>query len=228
MKKFLLIIIIPFLMGATVIDSLVEDMVSPQEGMPHGAPWRTGATFSNPTPPQGFTAMIAWGVIFEDATGSPATNTRVQVRNVRTYLLHSDMRWEEVAVTDRIEAGSYAEWETPGQREEINVRPESSGGISVKMQKGQMVEFLPSTDRANVSPDVIAVYVQAEARLIKDNYWGVNDTQKARYLIAMGGDWWRDCCVPFGDGTNNPGIGFARFKYVTPYWRTFTFSTMVK
>ncbi len=225
----LLVLLVPALaFGQNPIQTMTEDMNLPHEAYPHGCPWCTHATVSNMFPPLGFTYMTAWAVLFEEVNGSRSVNTRIQVRNLKTYLLHKDtMEWEEAPRVDSIFADSYPEWEFGGICEEIDKRVESTGGVSIKMKLGQMVELLPGAGRAMVSPDVIAVYVIAEARLIPDDRRKPYDLYLAKYVMAVGGDWWIDeGQTPSSGGVNNPGIGFGRFKKITPQWRTFSMSTM--
>ena len=45
-------------------------------------------------------------------------------------------------------------------------------------------------------------------------------------LIAnTGADWWRTVSAPYGDGSNNPGVGQGRFTYVTNNWTALNFYT---
>ena len=71
-------------------------MQLPHEGIPHGVPrgydWATGPRIQRGNNATGFQALTAWGQFYEDDGGNPAANTRVQIRNIRTYILRQARR----------------------------------------------------------------------------------------------------------------------------------------
>ena len=73
--------------------------------------------------------------------------------------------------------------------------------------------------KAGTSETLVGLLADEDTRdLILDNPNGPDNRSQARYLANTGADWWRTTTAPFGDGTNNPGVGQSRFTYVTSNW----------
>ena len=81
------------------VQTIIDDMTLAHEGLPHGVPsnysWakkpRGGMGINVP---DGWSAATAWGQVYEATEGNPATNTRVQLRNMRMYYFSkTEQKW---------------------------------------------------------------------------------------------------------------------------------------
>jgi hypothetical protein len=210
---------------AAALGKVVGDISLPGEGHPLGVPssysFYNHAELDNPLPPPGMAAATAWGVIFEAAEGSPAVNTRVEVRNEQLHLWSKSRgAWVVYQATAAPagsdfydpDAGAYA-----NRSYAANLRREADGGISVKMDHGTWFHFWPNRVAIPAS-DVGGLFTTFEARLIKDNPSGPDDTASARYVAAAGADWWANLTAPW---PANRQVLYGRFGYVTASWRSF-------
>ena len=218
--------------GSAWVDKVVSDMLDPNQGHPHGVPpsysFYNGPELDSPLPSPDTSAVTAWGVIYEAAQGSSATNTRVEVRNVRLYLWsRHQRRWVEVQASTTPTGADYPEPQGTGgftnESSSADLRTEPDGGVAVKMQEGQWFHFWPADGRASIDPsDVGGVFTSFQARLVKDDPHGPDDTSSARYLGSAGADWWPNLGAPWPDNTQ---AFCARFSYITTAWSTFTGTT---
>ncbi|HEY9675155.1 MAG TPA: hypothetical protein V6D11_27185 [Waterburya sp.] len=214
------------------ITSLADDMTTPCDGMPHGVPTSYDWA-SNPrvgwgnTPPQGFQAMTAWGQAYEAATGNSATNTRIQIRNIRAYMLSKrDGQWHLLQDSTRVEGAAYREDYADNVSKSADIRDELDGSISVKVGQGYNFHFWPPS-RVPIDPnDVGGIFTTVQARLIMDNPQQTDDTMQARYLLSMGGDYWVNLTADWDDWKTNADIGIGKLKYVTPNWQAFNMTTL--
>jgi hypothetical protein len=218
--------------GAAGVAKIVSDMHDPNEGHPHGVPtsysFYRGPELDAPLPGPGMTAATAWGVIYEAAGGSTATNTRVEVRNIRLYLWSKSRgRWVRYQASTSPTGEDYAEPQGSegfsNMSSPADLRTEPDGGVSVKMHQGSWFHFWPADGRTVIAPaDIGGAYTTFEARLVKDDPQGPDDTSSARYLASAGADWWVNRSAPWPDNTQ---AFFARFRYITPSWSTWTGTT---
>ena len=58
---------------------------------------------------QQFRAIIAWGQVYEATEGNPATNSRVQIKDIETHVLGRDGRWNRVQFSVTVEGGAFVE-----------------------------------------------------------------------------------------------------------------------
>ena len=80
------------------VATIISDMQPPQDAAPHGVPkhysWANGPEIGMGNNPKDFKAMMTWGQLYEAEQGNPASNTRVQIRNIKAYLLSKqDNKW---------------------------------------------------------------------------------------------------------------------------------------
>jgi hypothetical protein len=77
-------------------EAVISDMSLPHEGRPHGVPdsysWISGPRIGMGNDPGDFSALTAWGQLYEDTSGNPALNARVQIQDMLTLYLEQD-RW---------------------------------------------------------------------------------------------------------------------------------------
>lgn len=173
--------------------------------------------------------LLPWMVVF-DGEGNAAVNTRVEMRNLKAYVKSRNTGQWTLLASGQIDGANYPKSLQGSTVSSPNLRTESSTSISVKP---------PSTDavfhgwccgkRAIDGPDVAAVFVTMQARLITDNATLSDDRSVAKYLIQMGGDYYPTSTTSiseFAPDYYNPGIGLSRSKLVTNQWQSFSFTTI--
>ncbi|MCE1229099.1 MAG: hypothetical protein LWX11_06400 [Firmicutes bacterium] len=216
------------------LEAVANDIVLPHEGRPHGVPssfsWALNPTISAGNNPGNFTAMIAWGSMYEDANGNPATNTRVQLRDIKAYMLSKgDGQWRLLQSSVGMVGAAYHEDFAGNEAKAADLRHESDGSISVTAGGGYNFHFYPSA-RATIDPnDIAGIFTTVKARLIVGNPSLPDDRATARYLVNMGGDYWvNQTALWTNDGSTVKGIALARFKYVKTGWRSFNMTTLTE
>ncbi len=214
------------------ISTIIYDMIPPHEGMPHGVSksvnWASGPIVDTERNVQGYKAMTAWGQLYESATGNPATNSRVQIKNMRAYILSKrDGKWHLLQSSKKVDGAAYREDFAGDVSEPADIRYESDGSVSVKAGQGYNFHFWPASGRASIDPkDVDGFFTAVQARLITDNTQQPDDRSKARYLLGVGGDYWLSLTSQWNNWKTNGGVGVGKLKYVTISWRTFTMTTL--
>lgn len=234
------------LASATTINSLAEivnDMKLPGEGFPHGFPdsdgngepdwdWMKGPVIqAGNTPPPKFTAAIAWGTLYIDSGGNPSLNSRVQLRKIRMYILSkSTRRWNLAQWSPGTSGENFLEDLAGNVNVPADERLLSDGSIAVKLADGYCYHFWTSTGMSKINPrDIGGVFTTVQARVVVDNPERPDDTASARYLLNMGGDYWRYVGAPYaGLDVNNVGIAIGRFKFVGSTWKAFNMSTLTE
>jgi hypothetical protein len=174
------------------------------------------------------TAITSWGQIYADSSDTRPANVRVELRNMETYVWsNSRNEWTRVQAAPQVDGAHYVEDFVGNSAIGSNLRAESDGGTSTTMVAGHNFHFWPAGERGSLADpaDVGAVYTTVQARLILDDASGPDNRSQARYLANTGADWWRTLSAPYGDGSNNPGVGQGRFTYVTSNWTALDFYT---
>jgi hypothetical protein len=207
-----------------------EDMVLPGEGKPHGVPpsydWylrgRTGAGNNKGR----FNAITAWGQIFENESGSSSRNTRIQIRNLRLYVLDGkDRDWHVLQRPESIVGAHYKEDYAGNISRPAKIRKEETGGVSFLPEPGWNFHFFPP-DRASlidVYPE--GVFVAFEARLILNNPMSSDDRKQSNFLMGAGADYWLDKVAEWDQYRTNRDVGISRFKRITAEWRWVSMTT---
>lgn len=225
----------PATLSISVVSQITGDMAGSNEGYPHGVPlsygWATGPIRGSATnPAANWRAATAWGVAYEAAEGNPARNTRVNIRNMRFYLLQkSTNKWMLLQNTSAPNGGWYVEDFSYNAPKTADIRNESDGSISVTAGGGYVFHFYPQ-ERASINPkDIAGIITIFEARLILGNPKGPDDRSAARYLAASGGDYWPNIVGGLlGGATIAPLIDGGKLKYVQTYWRSFAMTTLTE
>lgn len=217
------------------IGLIAGDRILPHEGLPHGVP-ESFDWYSNPRIGWGtdmmtgnFTAFIVWGQVYEDSGNSPAINTRIQIRNIRAYVLDKqDNTWSMIQSHESVEGAAYREDFAGDENIVANVRDEADGGISVTVGDGYNFHFWPPDGRVLLDPERIGgIFTTAQARLVVDNPDLPDDRAQARYLMNMGADYWLDLAVQWrADWTANGDVAIGRFRYITSDWQAFNMTTL--
>ena len=213
------------------IDTIVNDMKLPHEGLPHGVPtsygWEAKPEIEMGNSPGTFQAMVPWGQLYEDTQGNPATNTRVQIRNIQAYMLSKqDGKWHLLTQSLLVQGAAYVEDFSNDTNKPANVRTESDGSISVTAGGGYNFHFW-APNRVTIDPnDIAGIFTTVQARLVVNNASLPDDRNKARYLLDMGGDYWLSLTAQWDNFKTNGGIAIGRFKYVKPGWQSFNMTTL--
>jgi hypothetical protein len=222
------------------VNEIIYDMTTPNtppNGYPHGVPvewdWQHGPVIQQDKLPAGFTAMIPWGVVYRDLTDSKDSNTRVELSNIKAYILSKSAGKWTLIKNDQVKGALYPEKideETTNPPISPNIRIEPSANPSCKIVHGRTWHHFPSSRVSIDSADFGGLYVIYSARLIIDNPTLPDDRAIAKYLMQAGGDWWRDLTAPFrfenGHYFNNNGIAVSRFKYITNQWSAIHMTTL--
>jgi hypothetical protein len=216
------------------IDNIVNDTKLLHEGKLHGLPdsydWSKGPRMGMGNNPGTFKAMIAWGQVYEDAQGNPATNTRVQLRNMEAwYLSKMDNKWHLVQQSQDVEGRAYVEDFVNDINKPANTRVEPDGGISVTAGDGYNFHFWTTTGRSEINPDDIkGVFVTLQARLVLEDITKADDRTTAKYLLGVGGDYWLSLTAAWDWFRTNGDIAIGRMKYVKKNWQAFNMCTLTE
>ncbi|MBW4615949.1 MAG: hypothetical protein KME21_22235 [Desmonostoc vinosum HA7617-LM4] len=200
--------------------------------MPHGVPesydWASGARIDMGNDPENFQAMISWGQLYEAAEGNPANNTRVQIKDIKAYMLSKqDSQWHLLQSSTGVEGAAYREDFADDISKRADIRYEEDGSISAKAGDGYNYHFWCQTGRAPIQPyDVAGMFTTIQARLVVDDTQASDDRSQARYLLSMGGDYWLDLTTDWDNLTTNGDIAIGKFKYVTSEWQAFNMTTL--
>lgn len=214
------------------VQTIIDDMTLPHEGHPHGVPlnydWAVNPRVGMGNDPGAFRAMTAWGQIYEDASGNPAVNSRVQIRDMRSYLLSKrDGRWHLLQSSRGVEGAAYREDFAGDVNKPPDLRIEPDSTVSVTAGGGYNYHFWPPTGRAVIDPrDVAGIFTTVQARLIEEDTTGTDDRASARYLLSMGGDYWLSLSAPWDNFKTNGDIGIGRFKNVRREWQAFNMTSL--
>jgi hypothetical protein len=212
------------------------DMIGSNEANPQGWPvsWGEGPSIGlGNSPPSRWTASTTWGVVYQSVAGNPATNTRVNIRNVQLWFLSkSTGTWALLQNTSQPDGAAYKEDFSGDISIPADVRTEPDGTISVTSGMGSYAgdnyHFYPS-NRGQINPnDIGGVVAIFEARLIVGNTALPDDRATAAYVAEAGADYWpcTTCSLPGSYGGVTPPVGGGRYKYVTVNWRSFSMTSM--
>jgi hypothetical protein len=170
--------------------------------------------------------MQAWGQIYEDAAGNPASNTRVEIRNLEAYVLSKDGTWSKVQGTSNFDGAAFRNDFAGNGNQPAQVKQEENGNISVKTGDGYNYHFWPPT-RGSIDPnDIAGIVTTAEARLVVDDPQKPDDRSEARYLMSVGADYWQSKNVGWDNFNTNGDAAMGKLKYVEEDWQKFTMNTV--
>jgi hypothetical protein len=163
--------------------------------------------------------LNSWLQVFE-AEGNKATNTRVQFRNLKLYILSESTRTWKLLVND---SAPYTDtWRYPFTfAADKGTRVEASGGLSFLAKYPQFAHGYGSQNTI-VPEDVRAVFVSMETTLVLDKATGPDDRSSARYLVNVGADYWPNAAAVNKTWGYAPGVGQGRFILATTSWRKAT------
>ncbi len=232
-KLFLIFFLLPlFIQAQTTLDEIITDMTLPHEGRPHGVAtsidWALKPRVGAVVPPAGWNAAIAWGQLYEWIEGNPATNTRVQIKDLEMYYLSkSDRKWHLLQKSVGVDGAAYVEDFAGDVNKPADKRIEPDGSVSVKAGGGYNFHFWSKLGRVKYPVnDVAGIYTTVKARLIVDKADLPDDRATARYLMSAGGDWWQTLTVAWDQWKTNADMGISRFRFVTPEWKSFNMCSL--
>jgi hypothetical protein len=209
-------------------------MQGKNEGYPHGVPlsyqWANGPVVVMGNHSNGWQAITSWGAVYVDSKGNPATNTRVNIRNMQTYFLQqSSGKWLSLQNTSTPTGAAYREDFSGDINRPADLRLESDGSISATAGEGYNFHFYPA-GRASIDPnDIGGIVVVLEARLIVADPAKPDDRTSARYLCGGGADYYPALAGGWpGNASFNPGVAIGKMKYVQNDWRSFAMTTLTQ
>lgn len=224
---------VPCAPAERVASLLAHDMVGKHAGRMHGVPatynWakRPRLGVGNRPARHGFTAVSAWGQVYEDAAGSPARNVRVACKDIGLYILsRSTGRWRKANASRRVNGANYVEDFAGNASKPADLRDEPGGAVSATLGGGWNFHLYSIRGRAPIDPgDVAGVVSVYSAKVVMDDPNGVDERHLARYLASAGADYWLDRYV--GPATGTVGdVGIGKARYLTSDWLTLTMSTL--
>ena len=214
------------------VELIISDMIGPHEARPRGVPddqeWAFNPRISMGNDPGDWQAMIAWGQFYEPVEGNPATNTRVQIRNLKAYYLSkTDNQWHLWQASKVVDGAAYVEDFAGDESIPADIRTEPDGSVSVAPAgEGYNFHFW-NPSRTPIDPDDIAgVFTTVQARLVVDDPDQPDDRAQARLILDVGGDYWESMTAEWDNWTTNADIGIGKFKFVTNQWQPFNMHTV--
>ncbi|MBN8460963.1 MAG: hypothetical protein J0M04_24295 [Verrucomicrobia bacterium] len=212
---------------------LVEDMTLPHQAKPEGVPdnmnWsakpRVGA---GARVPDGWSCATMWGQIYPARGGNPATNTRIEIRElVLCYLSKKTGKWVTLQQDPSLNGAAYRQDFANDEAITANLQRQPDGTVSVKLTPGRNFHFWPTKAgpaRAIIDPtDIAAIGSGFKARLVIDDPAKPDDRASAKVLGSCGGDYWRSPDAAWkADWSNNCDWAIGRFRFLTSEWQVFT------
>jgi hypothetical protein len=211
---------------------LAQDMTGKHAGLMHGVPatynWAHGPRVGAGNRPGSYTAISAWGQIYEAIDGSPAANVRVACRDIALWILsRSTGRWSRTNASRRINGANYVEDFTGNASKPAPLRQERDGSTSATLGGGWNFHLYSMRARSIIDPhDVAGVVCVYTARVVKDDPNGPDQRSRARYLASAGADYWLDAKVGATAGVTVDDVGIGKARWLTPQWKTITMSTI--
>jgi len=166
--------------------------------------------------------VISWFTAYE-AQGNASTNTRVELKNLRVYILsNSTRKWTQVDVrTDFSETTSMGLWTYPfnGGSSATDKKAEPDGGTSVRPVYPNFYHGYGHPKAIATPSDVRAVFAAMDFRLVVADSSKPDDRSKAKYVVDAGADYYPDANMHWSLGYA-PGVGNGRYLLATPNYRT--------
>lgn len=171
-------------------------------------------------------AVLPWLVLF-DGVGHAATNTRVQMRNLRAYYKSRRTgQWLSYGMTPGVSGFGTSKSDLFGGSMPEDKRTNADGSVEVKPPANTNYAWHGWWDRGRVSidpTDIAAVYVTMQARLVVDDTSQSDDRGAARLLIQIGADYYPD--TGSGWPGANPAVATSRAKRITNGWQSYNMMT---
>ena len=213
--------------ASDLIETLVGDMrkmndhplrnVNRKYGWARGPGYVQAGVDSN-----GWNYVLPWFVTLE-GEGNSARNTRIEMRNLRMFILTDNGEWKRL-----IDVDSYAgiECEQHGNYyqcpQTARVREGDTSASSMPIPGLNMHGWWDSRVRID-GHHIVAIIVSLEPRLIVDDEARGDDRDEAKYLVNVGADYYPSDAPPSG---RLIPVGVSRAKMVTNEWQTFALTTL--
>jgi hypothetical protein len=197
----------------------------PSEAVPHGINYPFAFRPRLGGSPGSYTAYMAWGQLYECASGNPQGAARVEIRDIEGWVKSRGAgAWRRVQQSTGTGGAAFAENFVNNVSKAADVLPATSGGTSVRVGGGYNYHFWPTGGRAPIDPsDVGAVASSVRARLAPGTYSATGSAPC--YVLSMGADYWKNASSAWNQFATNKDAGIGRFKRVDRNWRLYTMST---
>jgi hypothetical protein len=165
--------------------------------------------------------LVPWVVILT-GTNNKASNTRVEMRNIKAYYLSRKTgKWIQLSSPSAIDGFNCppGKWDNCGGETDITT---NSNTTSVKPTgTGSNFHGWSTTGGKIVDPfDMQIYFATVEARIVG------SDADKAEYMLHTGSDFYPEGVGVDGLGGYNPGSGYSRSKALTKEWQAFNYATI--
>jgi hypothetical protein len=207
-------------------EAIYQNTPGNSQGLPEGFPGDKGVygtTTLTPAPP-GFSALTAWGVVYQEA-GAPvspnAASDTVQIANFTTYVHLIGGTWVEVQnqAQGGIGAAHYLADFSNNANIPLSKQTLPDGSVSLDAPPAGYNDHFWPTTRGTYTPGTVdGVFVQANMK--------TNDPD-ANLVAQLGADWWRDSTAIYVSGfVNNPAVGGTNFVKLTTQWKTLYYTSL--
>lgn len=205
---------------------IYDDMHTKHEARPDGVPdnydWSSSPRVgvgNNPT--SDYSALTGWGHIFTNR--DCPSDTVVQLRNLRTYLLSKKTaRWRYLqggAIHGRIYRADFHNNENKSAGYQVN-----SDVLEVKVPQGTAFHFWSKSSRPGIDYDDIAgILVVFEARAESTEF-----NSCSPLLAGAGADYWKSKNAEWDNFLTNRDAAIGRLKIVKDNWGWFGMTTASK
>jgi hypothetical protein len=213
--------------GPAVQALLRDDMRLPSEQIPHGAEalgFARQPRLSLGNNPGTFSDLLAWGQLYECASGNAQPAARVELKDLDAWLLsRTTGRWTRVQHTVQVHGQAYREDYSENDAVRADARQIVNGGTSATVGNGRNYHFWPADNTAIQPDDVAGLVVTIRARLAPRTVDAA--LAKPCFVLSVGADYWLPR-AQWDHGKTNADAGIGRFKLVRTRWRLFTMSTI--
>ncbi len=210
---------------------LSADMTVGSEAIPHGVPfswgWPIRPRVHMGNDPNGFTAFIPWGHVYECYLGNPQPWARTELSALSAFILSKRTgQWSRLATSPKLDGGAYREDYVGDESVVAPTLLTSTGTTTVTVGNGRNYHFWPSSGKVVIDPtDVAGVVTFMRARLAPDTY--STALPDPCMTLGVGADYWRSVLSGWVTGqVNNDDAGIGRFKRLTRSWRLYGMSTL--
>ena len=166
-------------------------------------------------------------VVLLDGTQNSASNTRVQMRNMKLYIKSkSTGQWALFGTSPGLGGFNTPKATLFAGSEQENKRVNGDGSIEIKPPSNVNLAWHGwwNLGRVAIEPnDVDAVYVTLDARLTVDNTGIADDTNQAELGLQVGSDYYSDTGSTWS--SVNPAVALSRTKRITANWQSFNMMT---
>ncbi len=206
-------------------DAIYQNTPGNSQGLPLGLSWDTD-TSSTPTvmpAPSGWSALTAWGQVYQEAGASVSPNAAsdtVQIANFKTYVHLTNGTW--VQVQDQAQTGiggAHYLADFSGNAIPWSQQTLSDGSVSVDAPPaGYNDHFWPTVLGTFTPGTVDGVFVEAKMK--------TNDPN-ANLVAQLGADWWRNATAQYaGLNVNNTAVGLNNWTKLSTQWQTLYYSSL--